>query len=1533
MNKNLKDFQRNKLWYAICSSSLTMTWLMVASVVQASDLQIYAVPTAGKKTIVMMLDTSGSMGRTISSGYSIYDDYGITSCTTTYADSTTTPSYRRYYCSVASDTTNAKVKATDGSGCEKQSNNSYRCYDRLTRLKDGMFTFLNSDNANFNNVSVGLGHFSTYSSGTTGDGNSGEILVPAADLGVVSSAHRSALRTAVARLEASNGTPTANAFAEAAAYLMGTNTVSSGQVTKDFYKKIITSSLVVDRYECQNTSYPYLNSSDNKCYKYSGFSGNTATPATVNSYSCNNATYPNLNSSDNKCYQYVGFSGTTATPTTTNNYSCPNPTYPTYLYQGTGSNANRCYLTSARTGTNYKTADNDPTYSCNSSTYPYLNPGDNKCYRYNTGYSGTSQAASATFVRYECQNSGYPYLNTDDNKCYQFNTGFGGASQAGTAIYRTVYTDNYYQCKKWDSTDFDTMVQQCSGRTATSTTNWTSLGTSAPNNLADYDDSEVSGTTTYYKSDEYQTGTSSYSGFSKSVQSSKNPDTNYTTYLSPLPAAANRQSCDGQGVYILSDGEPTNNVNSSVMAAALNRSSFSSSGGLSGGTNWNYMSNFAKALFNGGTIQTTPANATNPANVSIQTAFVGFGAALNKLSTDDAKNACKMSSRAQGDRSGDDACSPNQATNAVTAPGWGNGGFFPTQSADGVTQSVVAFINNLGATPLDPLTTGQISVPYDALNPNNLSEYGYLRALEPDPAHSYLTWRGNLKRYSATLTGTNIGAFKGDSGGLVYDATGAFRSETKDYWNNSSYTDGGKVFLGGSYSRVPLPYNGQTEVSSGGSITRYAYTASKKLRNLFTDVSAVDTDNSTLTAATGSSSGTALLQIPEQPTTVFANVAAVATHVLSKFDASTGQDILKTFPVAIKLKLLNYLGYSTDITADTLPTTLTAPDAPYLSLGGSIHSMPVQLTYSGTLDSSGNLTNTRSQSILYGSMEGGLHLVDASTGEEQMVFIPAAILNDNIKSRALVVGQTDLSSPVHGMDGSWVADPAYNVTSTTSGTTTTSSVTARQMNVYGGMRMGGNSYYGLNVLEPSSPKLLFRIDSSTSGFDRLGQTWSKPVLANVRYNNAITRVMIVGGGYDECYESPTFALASSGDNSTCATRTRAKGNAVYMVNAKTGALIWSATYSSSATDGKQYMKHSIVSRMSTLDRDADGLIDHIYFGDLGGQVFRADFNNTAGTSTTNFGKRVVRLANLATNDTTNDTGNDYTGAKAPRFYVQPTVTIHDQGANTFILVGIASGDRSTPLDVYPIQGREGMSPATALSSQPVNNVYGIIDRDFIKTDLITGTPTLETQDKTRADFKKNPQVLATGETVAAFFFPTSGTGQAGWYRSLSSKSNSATINSVEKADGSFRIKGGLKAFEEEPVAITNNLLVPVYDPQGTGIAQQDPCKPRVIGETDWQRYCLPFGACLNIDGTLNTALEIKSGFQTKTTGCPPNVAECNDNVIGGGIRGITFVPKPDTSSGSCGKLTMAGNTQGTGEWQCTSHLIQTRWYERFRKAD
>lgn len=1361
--------------------AFTATLLVASSVVQASDLQIYAVPTAGKKTIVMMLDTSGSMGNS---------DTGQTG-------------------------------------------------SRLTRLKAGMNAFLDSNDATLSNVSVGLGHYSLGS-------KRGKILVPAAPLGAVGSAHRTALRTAVDGLTASGYTPTAHAYAEAAAYLMGTTTRSEAIIQKDLYKRVTTQEFV--RYECQNSTRPHLNPDNNTCYQYNtGFGGG---------------------------YQSASDA-----------YSCPPVGAPAFRNIGTSSGANkkRCYIDG-------QVNDNNP-----SSNY---------------------RAANVSKV---CTNSSYPYLNASNDRCYQYQ-GFSGNTETPTTITQPI--DTYYQCVSWRTTDFPNGVQYCgsgtnSQRTSTNATYWTNLGSVEPSDFAGDGTDTQSGVIYSYRN-EIQLGANADSGFADSVESSKSG----TNYISPLPAAADRVSCDGQGVYILSDGEANRSStarSTAIMSAALGSSgtgfSCPSSGGLTnlapdGESAWHCMGEFAKKLFD---------RTTNPAGVSIQTAFVGFGNDFNAMAQPHVQQACKLSSRTQADRNGNDTCSPGQpTTHALASPGYGNGGFFTTQSAQGVTASVIAFINNLGAAPLAPLTTGAISVPSDALSPSGFQPYGYLRALAPDPQGGKLVWAGNLKRYKVLTSGTNAGAFgAADGSTLVYNTDGSFRSGTKDLWNsiavynNKSYNDGGIIGLGGAYSRLPMPISGQTE-NLTVSPPQYEFKAEPDaLRKLYTDVSA--TGGATLA---GAGNGANLLRIPEGPLPA----TGVPAYVLGKFG---NQTTLQDMPLLAKQKLLNYLGYSVplDATATALPTTLALSPAPHVAMGGSIHSFPVQLTYSGTLDASGNLTSTRSQSILYGTMEGGLHIVDSETGKEQMVFVPAELLRNSVASKALVKGEADINAPQAGLDGAWVADSLYTAQKSSS-PSTDSVVKARKMNVYGGLRMGGESYYGLDVLDPDTPKFLFRVGRDQSDFSRMGQSWSKPVLANIRHNNVIKRVMIVGGGYDQCYENPRFSLGSTVANTdfpdtTCNNKSEAQGNAVYVIDADTGARLWWASSTGASTNNAN-MTHSIVSRISTIDRDSDGLVDHLYFGDLGGQVFRADLNNTAGTTTANFGKRVVRLANLATTTA----GAALADGKNPRFYEAPTVTIHDQGATTFMLIGLASGNRSTPLDVTPTIGRDGMLPTTALSDRLVNNVYGVIDRDFIKRDLITGTPTLSTQNVDLQTMQINPQLLAGN--VPDVFIGASAT-KNGWYRSLSSNSLG-----VERTANGFRVAGGMKAFEE-PIALTGNLIVPVYDPQGTGIAPQNPCLPRVVGETNRQRYCLPFGACLTTTGTVNTTADADTGFQTKTTGCPTGVSECNDKTLGGGIVGITPAPIEDSTSGSCPDFTIAGNSAGSGRWQCIPTINPTRWYEKWKK--
>lgn len=1284
---------------AVACMSFMGTCVLTASVAQASDLQIYATPTAGQKTIVMMLDTSGSMAD-YDNDKCIYQSWG-----------------RLYYYGTGSEpATNAKPYSRDY--CVN-SNNQKIAYSRLTRLKDGMFALLNSDDVILREAKIGLGNYSS-----SGDGRTGQILVEADKMGPVASDHRQKLKAAVANLSASGLTPTAHAYAEAAAYLMGTNTLKRATIKVDQFKTETKSEF--DRYDCPNTSFPFLNQGEGRCYNNRNFNG---------------------------------------------------------------------------------------------------------------GWKNRIDAE---------------------------------------AVYKDV--TRHYQCASWRTTDFINEVQQCSS------TGWGEIP-SIPNGY------QQDSTGVYYI-EEVQAQDSNYSGFNRSTKGAIRDDSNY---ISPLPAVTQRQSCDGQGVYILSDGEANNSQTSyaePIMQQALNNTGFrcSNTGLSSSGTGaWHCMGEFAKYLFD---------KTKNPAGVSIQTAFVGFGSDFAGLNSSHVQQACKLSSRTQDDRRSDDACSPTADTvHRLTKPGYGNGGYFETQSERGVTDSVIQFIKNLGDTKIEPLSTGAISVPVDALNPNGFQPYGYLRALSPNPGQPVSIWIGNLKKYDI-----NNGALV-DGSKTIFNEVGKFDLTTKDLWNPTSVADGGMVNQGGVFWNLPMPTQAVSAVNANPDLNIRALPAitanPNGLRNLYTDVSKVE-NNQLISKTSGE-----LLKIPD----VASGTVTSGANVLDKFK---NQDVLKSFSLEIKHRLLNYLGYDLgESIATGLPATLPVPTKPFVSLGGSIHSYPLQLTYSGEINVNGDLTSVRKQSVMFGSMEGGLHIVDAKTGVEQSVFVPAEILKNPEAAKALRAGQAgDIQ---HGISGAWISDTAYEIKRGTS--TTSSAVTAKKMNVYGGMRMGGNSYYALDLLNENKPKLLFRVGNDLANYTRMGQTWSKPVLANIRYNNKIRRVMIVGGGYDMCYEDPRFRL---GQNNTAdfggasCNKAQALGNAVYIVDAETGERIWWTSNTGSNKDNANLI-HSVATRISTLDRDGDNLVDHLYFGDLGGQVFRIDLNNKKDTATASFGHNVIRLANLATTES----GTAITNGDAPRFYQPPTITIHDEGSETFILVAIASGDRSTPLDVAPSKGRESIKPFDPLQNRPTNKVYGLIDRDFVERDLYKSTyTTFKSKDITLNQLQKNPQTLPSFIAVKNTFF--GGSSKHGWYRSLSSDYLGNEVAS--------RTPGGVKAFEEEPIAIKDNLFIPVYDPEGTGVEDADPCQPRIIGESNRQQYCLPYGTCYK-EGNKDIEAEKRTGMVM--------LNGVNQNVLGSGIRGITLGPTGGSGGGgttddpnSCGALTLIGNIKGAGEWKCSRILNPIRWYEK-----
>ncbi len=221
--------------------------------------------------------------------------------------------------------------------------------------------------------------------------------------------------------------------------------------------------------------------------------------------------------------------------------------------------------------------------------------------------------------------------------------------------------------------------------------------------------------------------------------------------------------------------------------------------------------------------------------------------------------------------------------------------------------------------------------------------------------------------------------------------------------------------------------------------------------------------------------------------------------------------------------------------------------------------------------------------------------------------------------------------------------------------------------VYGGLRMGGRSYYALNLQDMSNPKLLFQISpdeqkiyyngssSTYAALDNMGQSWSKPSIGWVNWKKSDgktterKRVMFVGGGYDEGYENDTYNPSIS------------QGAGVYMFDADNGKLLWWASAKATTAQGAEAytqsdnLKYSVVSEIRTEDRNGDGLIDHLYFGDLGGQLFRIDLDNTA-TTNANFAKPPQLLLNLNN------------GAASPRFYEMPAFSVYDYNGTTFAVV-------------------------------------------------------------------------------------------------------------------------------------------------------------------------------------------------------------------------------------------------------------------------
>ena len=982
------------------------------------------------------------------------------------------------------------------------------------------------------------------------------------------------------------------------------------------------------------------------------------------------------------------------------------------------------------------------------------------------------------------------------------------------------------------------------------------------------------------------------SGFDNSDASTKITDG--TLYQQ----GAQQTTCAGNGIYLLTDGEPDTSV-TATQAQALMNTSLSTTAtkvtncellpdGDKGALGWGCMANYGQIL----------ASNSNATGLPIKTATVGFGSDMTGLSTPTTINGKKIyNCTSSTDKDVQNLCRLGQE--------FGGGGYYYADSSQDVIDSLTAFMDVLGA-DIRPVPSGTIVVPDDPYRADSQLAVAYYPILQAEVGKSTAVWSGNLKKYSL-----NEGTLYGKSNAALFsDIAGKLNPSTEDLWSAVSVTKDGAVAndlvtSGGFFSNLKTPDTGVNNI-----------------RTLYLEDNSAE--NTPVIRKFGVTSAGKL---------TLTNLSDTSGDAISATNTFNDTAIYSRDKINYLLQFLGFTLTDAQKTQSLTDLVLTAPPSAVKHLGATIHSTPSMVSYSADLDATtGAVTDTRDDYALFGSSDGMVHMVNADNytttgngGRELLAFMPKLMLDK--QPEALINGtSTEVGKPYFGVDAPWLVSANYfydldnnrvTVTPCAADTTIDPSNTRDCRNTYvrayGGLRMGGEGMYGLDLTDKNNPKMLFRIDSTTTGFDRMGQIWSKPTKAKIATGidsttkkvNAYKDVLVFGGGYDTCYEDENYQVGTttstlSNQKSQACNRTTATeslGNAVYMVDAKTGALIWSATKTANAVSGAtnttvSTLNNSIVGGITVLDRNNDGYMDQLYFADMGGQVFRADFTNagfikpvssgTAAPEASFSNMRVVRMLQPAFSGT--DIKYNH------RFYERPAVSFY-RGDSTFnnsrlfAVVNVISGDRSSPLSKL------------RSSDAYADRLYGIMDTDVTLADKILYADDFTTRTETGSTVKvQKINDLATSDLYA---FDTTSTSALSledkkdmMYKAATStmpatgvKTKKGWYYPLTRFDGFDKVKYTKGVGKSE--VIDSFLYTTVYNPDmNYGVTES--CSAKITGGSERQLYCLPYGICLK--QTTNSAGAAIDEYATSKNGTAGFAR------AGQGIQELTLGPRSSTLS-------------------------------------
>jgi type IV pilus assembly protein PilY1 len=532
-------------------------------------------------------------------------------------------------------------------------------------------------------------------------------------------------------------------------------------------------------------------------------------------------------------------------------------------------------------------------------------------------------------------------------------------------------------------------------------------------------------------------------------------------------------------------------------------------------------------------------------------------------------------------------------------------------------------------------------------------------------------WEGNVKKYSILPMPNGEAQIVDWSGNNAIDGNeGFFLADSSSLWMKGA-KDGNLAPVGGAAAQIPYfdlnpadPRDGRTIlVDSGGDLVQL-----RELKNI-NDV-----------AATRQIFG--LNGFPDGEVLGQADVLV---------DWLYGIDTYDEYPPRIDKdgKRIDGNGDSTE--------------NPKRLMGDPLHSRPAVVVY-------GRDDDKEDAVVFITTNEGLLHALDARTGIEKWAFAPRELLYRLDLLRDLV-SETDLKdrrdSWFYGLDGTV---RVLRIDRDRNGPIEPER--GDKVFLYFGMRRGGSSYYALDVTSPDAlPKLMW---GGPFALPDGAQSWSNPVVGETIRSNIADGNYGVHDGFNNGHPENRYVVLIGGgfdtSNDLLGFQRDTKGNKIYMLDAVSGEILWSAGPADDPNVNHKLdlglMRHSITGDIRALDLSGDRFIDRMYAADLGGQVWRFDVQDGA------------RADNLVAGGVMASVGGEQDPDTDRRFYYAPDISEIRCNGRVFYNVAIGSGDRENP--VSDTLGDADPGTPEIEPKDPVENAFYSFRDYLLRTRVETG---------------------------------------------------------------------------------------------------------------------------------------------------------------------------------------------------------------------